>query len=276
MTEPNHPIERLLAIMARLRDPERGCPWDLRQDFASILPHTLEEAYEVADAIEREDFSQLRDELGDLLFQVVFYARMAEEENRFDFAEIVEGLAGKLVRRHPHVDFSEDGSGGVVLSEAEVLRNWEAIKQEERGERSGESLPASVLDDIPLAIPALTRARKLQRRAAGTGFDWTEFAGVIDKISEELGEVRELVEAKEPADSVALEDELGDLIFSCVNLSRHLGVDPEASLRRANSKFERRFRELERRREAVRAKDGESEVEFLERIWVEVKKDENR
>lgn len=194
-------VERLLQVMARLRDPEQGCPWDLRQDYASILPHTLEEAYEVADAIERGDFDQLRDELGDLLFQVVFYARMAEEENRFDFAGIVENLVGKLVRRHPHVNFSDDGERGARISESQVLQNWERIKQEERGQKSAEPGAASALDDIPVAIPALARARKLQRRAASVHFDWPDVSGVMEKVSEELAEVRELVSADTAPDT---------------------------------------------------------------------------
>lgn len=276
MSSKDHPLDQLLKVMARLRDPEQGCPWDLRQDYASILPHTLEEAYEVADAIERGDFDQLRDELGDLLFQVVFYARMAEEENRFDFSEIVEILVEKLVRRHPHVNFSDAAPSGVAISESEVLENWERIKQQERGQKSAEPSAASVLDDIPMAIPALARARKLQRRAASTRFDWPEASGVMAKITEELEEVRELVDADTAPDPQALEDELGDLMFSCVNLSRHLKVDPEAALRRANRKFEDRFRALERLREAQAARDGESESEFLNRLWEQVKASEIR
>lgn len=262
-------VAGLVSIMASLRDPEHGCPWDRRQAFSTIVPHTLEEAYEVADAIERGDFEQLRGELGDLLFQVVFYARLAEEEGRFSFAEIAETLAEKLVRRHPHVRFPGREAEITGVSEGEVHRNWERIKQEERAGRSAGDTPESVLDDVPLALPALVRAGKLQRRAAHSGFDWAETAGVLDKVDEEVGELREAIAAG--GDPDALEDELGDLLFTCVNLSRHLGVDAETALRRANRKFEARFRWLEGALENAGGAVSEVDPDRLESLWEQAK-----
>ncbi len=262
-------MTRLLGIMASLRDPEHGCPWDRRQDFATIVPHTLEEAYEVADAIERGDYEQLRGELGDLLFQVVFYARLGEEEGRFSFTEIAEGLAEKLQRRHPHVRFPDRGAEITGVGEDEVHRNWERIKHEERTSRAGEEGHHSVLDDIPLALPALARARKLQRRAANTGFDWTDAAGVLEKVDEEIAELREVTAAG--GDPDALEDELGDLLFTCVNLSRHLGVDAETALRRANRKFEARFRWLERELRKTGHDHERVDADRLEALWERAK-----
>lgn len=236
MSRAGEALERLLGIMARLRDPERGCPWDLEQDFRSIVPHTLEEAYEVADAIERGALDELPGELGDLLFQVVFYAQLGGERGLFDFAEVTEGIAEKIVRRHPHVF----GDAGPTDSAAQ-RRSWEAIKAAERAERSARR--PSHMDDIPVALPALTRALKLQRRAARVGFDWTSREPVVGKVREELAELEEAAAGGE--DRQAVHEELGDLLFACTNLARHLGVDAEQALRDANAKFERRFRGLE-------------------------------
>ncbi|WP_341503262.1 nucleoside triphosphate pyrophosphohydrolase [Gallaecimonas sp. GXIMD4217] len=257
------PIDRLKAIMARLRDPEGGCPWDLQQSFQTIVPHTLEEAYEVADAIERGDRSDIKEELGDLLFQVIFYARLGEEEGAFDFDAIASAVSDKLERRHPHV-FGELEVG----DETEVLSNWEAIKSEERREKGLSELP-SALDDVPLALPALTRAAKLQKRAARTGFDWAELAPVLAKIHEEIDEVKQEVE--QGVSREALEEELGDLLFAVVNLNRHLRVDPESALRRANQKFERRFRGIERRVFEAGQQMSELDLAALDAHWEAVK-----
>ncbi|RZU98500.1 nucleoside triphosphate pyrophosphohydrolase [Spiribacter vilamensis] len=232
-------VEELLAVMARLRDPERGCPWDRAQDFRSIVPHTLEEAYEVADAIERDDHPAMRDELGDLLFQVVFYAQIGREAGSFDFEAIARAVTDKLIRRHPHVfgDREETTAGSQRAT-------WEAIKAEERAERASGDAAPSALDDVPLALPALTRSRKLQSRAARVGFDWPEPGQVIDKLREELGELEEAL-GDSPRDPAHVHEEMGDLLLACVNLSRQIGVDPEQALRDGNAKFERRFRGLE-------------------------------
>jgi tetrapyrrole methylase family protein/MazG family protein/ATP diphosphatase len=225
-------IEKLLDIMATLRDPVRGCPWDRQQTFATIAPHTIEEAYEVADAIDREALGELRDELGDLLFQVVFHARLAEEAGAFDFLAVAEGLCAKLERRHPHV-FGDARVAGV----AEQSRAWEEIKQRERGESAG-----GVLGDVPLALPALSRAAKLGRRAAAVGFDWPSVAGVRAKVEEELAELDAALGADDRAATAA---ELGDLLLTVASLCRHVDVDPEACLRAANRRFERRFARVE-------------------------------
>ncbi len=233
-------IDRLIEIMARLRHPERGCPWDAAQSFATIAPYTIEEAYEVADAIERQDLEGLRDELGDLLLQVVFHARIAEEAGTFDFDAIAGAIADKMIRRHPHVFGEEDIKDG----ESQRLA-WEGHKAAERAAkaRAAGERAASALDGVALALPALTRALKLQRRAARVGFDWGELAPILDKVAEEMRELNaELAAAAPPA---RLEDELGDVLFSLVNLARRLALDPEAALRRANAKFERRFRRVE-------------------------------
>ncbi|HPG22139.1 MAG TPA: nucleoside triphosphate pyrophosphohydrolase [Amaricoccus sp.] len=233
--DPEGGIGRLVAIMARLRDPERGCPWDIEQDFDSIAPYTIEEAYEVADAIARRDHEDLRDELGDLLFQVVYHAAMAEEEGRFGFAEVVRGISDKMLRRHPHVfgDESRDKSA------EQQTRDWERIKA---AERAGRTATPSALDGVTAGLPALTRAVKLQNRAARVGFDWPDAGAVIDKIAEES---RELVEARDAGDRDRLAEEYGDLMFVMANLARHLGIDPEGALRQANAKFTRRFHGIE-------------------------------
>jgi len=234
VAEPEQALEKLLALMARLRDPEHGCPWDLEQTFATIAPFTIEEAYEVADAIEGGDREQLRDELGDLLFQVVFHARMAQERGWFGFADIAGSIHEKLVRRHPHV------FAGAQLAAQDLPREWEAQKARERAQTAGtEAGEQGALAGVPRALPALTRAAKLGRRAARVGFDWPDARGVRDKVAEELAEL------DAAPGSEAATEELGDLLFAVVNLSRHLGIDAEAALRAANTKFERRFRRME-------------------------------
>lgn len=238
-------LTHLLRIMRRLRDPEHGCPWDLAQTFASIAPHTLEEVYEVIDAIETGDMRQVRDELGDLLFQVVFYAQLGQEQGLFDFNDIAAGIGDKLLHRHPHVfpDATLEGSRGTAnVAPEQVVRNWEAIKAEERQRKLGDA-PGSVLDDVPLALGALLRAAKLQKRAASQNFDWRSPAGVFAKVDEELSELRQAFEA---GDKEGVAEEYGDLLFTLVNLSRHLDLSPETALRAANRKFEARFRALEK------------------------------
>ena len=226
-------LVELLAIMARLRDRERGCPWDLEQTFATIAPYTIEEAYEVADAIERNDVGDLKDELGDLLFQVVFHARMAEEAGAFAFADVARAICDKMLRRHPHVFGDQKVTGS-----AEQTKLWEEIKREERAAAAS----GGVLDDVPVGLPALTRAVKLGKRAATVGFDWPDVLGVRAKVDEELAEVDAAVASGNRADIAA---ELGDLLFSVANLSRHLELDPETCLRSANERFTRRFRAVE-------------------------------
>jgi nucleoside triphosphate diphosphatase len=252
------PIDRLFAIMARLRDPVSGCPWDREQNFATIAPYTIEEAYEVADAIERGDVAALKDELGDLLFQVVFHARMAEEAGRFTFDDVATAIADKMVRRHPHVFGDAD-----IASAAAQTAAWEAHKAKERAAR-GEA--ASVLDGVARALPALLRAAKLSRRAAQIGFDWPEAEGVIDKIEEELDEIEDAIDNER--DHAAIEEEIGDLLFACANLARKLDIEPEHALRRATAKFERRFRRVE----ALAGERGiGADVDALEDLWEEVK-----
>ncbi len=254
MPDASAEMNRLLSIMARLRDPETGCAWDVEQTFATIAPYTIEEAYEVADAIAKEDWAGLKGELGDLLFQSVFHARMAEEAGLFDFADVAKAIADKMVARHPHV-FGEEGA----RSAEEQTRAWEAQKAKERGGRT--------LDGVALALPALKRAEKLQARAARVGFDWPDAEPVLGKIAEEA---REVWEARaEGADRV--EEEMGDLLFVCANLARHLGVDPEAALRRANAKFERRFAVVEDRLRERGRSPGQSTLEEMDAIWNEVR-----
>ena len=230
-------VDRLLGLMAALRTPGSGCPWDLQQTFASVAPYTIEEAYDVADAIARDDLVDLKDELGDLLLQVVFHARMAEERGWFDFAAVASDIDAKLRRRHPHL------FAGATLAPEELVRVWEQQKAQERASHGAD---ASVLGGVPLALPALTRAAKLGRRAGRVGFDWQDAAQVRAKVLEELGEVdRALCAAEGDAAGTALTEELGDLLFSVANWCRHLEVNPEDALRRANAKFERRFRRME-------------------------------
>lgn len=254
---PAEPINRLLAIMARLRDPATGCPWDLQQSYSSIVPYTLEEAYEVADAIAREDFAELKDELGDLLFQVVFYAQIAKEEGRFQFADCVTAICEKLERRHPHI------FGDLTAKDADmVLKNWEALKSAER-QQVGQH---SVLDNIPQAMPALSRAYKLQKRCANVGFDWPDVAGCWDKVKEEILEVEQTAAA-----SPELAEELGDLMFALVNVVRKHKLDPEAVLRAANSKFEQRFRRVEQALTAMGKTPAQSDLAEMDALWQQVK-----
>jgi ATP diphosphatase len=240
MDDSHYGVDDLLRVMARLRDPQDGCPWDLAQDFRSIVPSTLEECYELAEAIEHGDYPHVAEELGDVLFQVVFYSRLGEERSLFSFGEIVDTLVRKLLRRHPHVfaDGSIEGRVEGETSVAEVRQSWEAIKQSERHARE----QRGVLDDVPVSLPALPRAQKLQKRAARVNFDWPDAAAVMHKVREEIGE---LDDAMAEGDTAQVEEEIGDLLFSCVNLTRHLGLDAEAALRRASSKFEQRFRCME-------------------------------
>jgi ATP diphosphatase len=255
-------IERLRAIMAALRDPVKGCPWDLVQTWASIAPHTLEEAYELADAIERGDVQHVRDELGDLLFQVVFQARIAEERGLFDFDAVAAAISDKLERRHPHVF-----GNATVSSAAEQTAAWERHKA---AERRAAGTAAGILDGIALGLPALTRAAKLGRRAAGVRFDWTRAQDVMAKVDEECAELRSALEAGE---SAAVAEELGDLLFSVAQLARHVDTDPEAALRTANAKFERRFRRME----AWLAEQGRTPQDAgpdeLEALWARAKQE---
>ncbi len=259
-------LEQLLSLMQTLRDPQKGCPWDKEQTFATIAPFTLEEAYEVADAIAREDFDDLKSELGDLLFQVVFYCQMAQEQQRFDFYDVAKAMCDKLVARHPHV-FARDQ----FVSVPELHKQWEARKAQERASKAaekGQAQPPSILDDVPLALPALARAQKLQKRAASVGFDWPDVAPVVDKLHEELDELQQ---ARAQGDNDAIEDELGDVLFSCVNLARHLHVNSENALRRANDKFNRRFRCLERLMAADGLAVAEADAATLDRYWLRAK-----
>ncbi|WP_339522050.1 nucleoside triphosphate pyrophosphohydrolase [Pseudomonas sp. EA_35y_Pfl2_R111] len=265
-------LDDLLHLMARLRDPQHGCPWDLKQNYASIVPHTIEEAYEVADAIERGDFDHLPGELGDLLFQVVYYSQLAREEGRFEFAQVVDDITTKLIRRHPHVFPDGDLYGAVdvaKLEEAAVKQRWEEIKAEERAEKAAAPEQLSLLDDVPAALPSLSRAIKLQKRAAQVGFDWPDALPVVDKVREELDEVLEAMSENDPE---AISDEIGDLLFVVSNLARHLKVDPETALRAANAKFERRFRFIEQAlREAGRNME-DCHLDELDALWGEAKK----
>jgi MazG family protein len=256
-------IDELLEVMARLRDPAQGCPWDVAQDFASIAPYTIEEAYEVADAIERNDMAALREELGDLLFQVVFHARMAEEQGAFDFARVAEELAQKMRRRHPHVFAAAEIADASAQTEA-----WEAHKAQERAARR-----QGTLDDIPLNLAALARAQKLGRRAARVGFDWPHATAVLEKLDEEREELAQAVAQRREAPE-AVEEELGDLLFTMANLARHLEVDAESALRRAALKFERRFRGVEARLAAAGKTPAQADAATLERLWNEVKEAE--
>ena len=260
-------MRRLLEIMARLRDPQHGCPWDQRQTYATIVPYTLEEAYEVADAIQRGDLQELRDELGDLLFQVVFYSQIAREEGRFSFDDVAAGICDKMIRRHPHVFGDADYADDAALREA-----WERHKAAERAERGDDTRPASQMDGIARALPALVRAEKLQKRAARVGFDWPDARGAFDKTREELDEV----EAEwEQGDRARLQDELGDLLFAMVNVVRLLGLDAEQTLSRANAKFERRFRALEEHLRGQGVNDPSTRsLDQLDRAWEAVKRDE--
>jgi ATP diphosphatase len=272
--QPSRDIRRLIDIMAALRDPVHGCPWDVEQTFASIAPFTIEEAYEVADAIERGGTEDLREELGDLLLQVVFHARMAEEAGLFDFGGVVEAITAKLVRRHPHV-FGD----AKALSPDQVKTLWGRIKADEkRAKRALEAkdgrpveAKSGALDGVALALPALSRALKLQEKAGKVGFDWNDVRAVLEKIREEIVEVEAEID---DGSAQALSGEVGDLLFAAVNLARHLKVDPEAALRSANAKFERRFAHIENRlAEGGQTPEGAT-LDEMERLWVEAKAEE--
>lgn len=270
---PKYDIEDLIELMARLRAPQDGCPWDLAQSYSDIVPSTIEEAYEVADCIERGSFDDLREELGDLLFQTVFYSQLAAEEKRFDLKQVISDLVTKLVRRHPHVfpDGTLDSrvSSSRVSnskSEPEVKQKWEELKEQERSTKGH----SSAMDDIPLSLPALSRAQKVQKRAANLGFDWQTADQVLPKIDEEVLELRE---AMASGDREHIEEELGDLLFSCVNLSRKLKMDSEQVLRRSQHKFESRFRKLEQAIDNKQESFSNVSPEQLEDYWQQVKKD---
>lgn len=262
-------IEKLIEIMSALRDPKSGCPWDLEQDFQSLIPYTLEEAYEVADAIERNNLGDVKSELGDLLFQIVFYSQLAKEQQAFDFNDVVHAISDKLTRRHPHVF-----AGAKVKDAKAQTKEWEKIKELERKSKVLDSAtPLSHLDDVSRTLPSLMRAEKLQKRAAKEGFDWPNIKGVQAKVLEELNEVIQELDA-ERQDQEKIEDEIGDLFFSCINLSRHVGVDAEQSLRKANLKFERRFRALEEIANSKCLLVNEMRSDELEELWKEVKNKE--
>lgn len=259
MAKDPHPIEKLITIMAQLRDPEGGCPWDTEQKFATIAPYTIEEAYEVADAIRQGDMEALKDELGDLLFQVAFHARMAEEEKSFAFNDVVEAICHKMVRRHPHV-FGDEA----FRTEAEQTIAWEKQKAAERAS-AGDKKGTSALDGVALALPALMRAEKLQKRAARVGFDWPETEPVFEKVTEEMDEIREVI--ADGSDPEKLTDEVGDLLFACVNLARHLKIDPEVALRHGNDKFLRRFRRVESSLQDAGKSPLDCSIDELEEQW---------
>lgn len=264
--QPSRDMSVLLEIMARLRDRQTGCPWDIEQNFETIRHYTIEEAYEVSDAIEREDYEDLRDELGDLLLQPVYHAQMASEQGLFDIGDVIYAVTDKLIRRHPHV-FGDDDPGNAVSTE----KRWENIKAAERArkaERRGGQKPPSVLDDVPPALPALLRAGKLAKRAARVGFDWPDTASVMAKIREELGEVEEALGTE---DEQAQKEEIGDLLFAVANLARHAGIDAEAALRDANAKFVRRFEYVESRAREDAIDIAEAGLERLDGYWNEVR-----
>ena len=265
MTAENTEISRLLDIMAKLRDPDTGCPWDIEQDYASIAPYTIEEAYEVADAIAQKDMEKLKDELGDLLLQVVFHAQMAEEDGLFTFEDVAKIISDKMVRRHPHVfaDVTADTAD-------DVLKNWEDIKAEERAEKepadkNATSQTESVLADVALSLPALMRAEKLQKRAARVGFEWDDISGVFDKMEEEISELR----AADTAENI--EEEIGDILFCAANLARWHKVDPEAALRATSAKFEKRFHYIEDALAARGKSPAESSLQEMDALWNEAK-----
>lgn len=269
--QPSSDIARLFEIMAALRDPQTGCPWDAEQDFASIAPYTIEEAFEVADAIERKDWLDLRDELGDLLLQVVFHSQMAAEQRLFTFDDVVLAITRKMIRRHPHV------FGAVTAEDAQAAkRSWNDIKAEEKAEReterdgrgAAERATAGFLSGLPAALPALVRAQKLQEKAAEVGFDWSEAEPILSKLEEEIGELRAALRSQEAA---AVKDEMGDVLFSLVNLCRHIGADAEGALRGTNEKFRRRFHAVEAELGRQGSSLQEASLEEMERLWQQAK-----
>ncbi len=278
--KPSRDIGALIEIMARLRTPGTGCPWDLAQDFSTIAPYTIEEAYEVADAIERGDLEDLRDELGDLLLQVAFHARMAEEAGDFAFPEVVEAITAKMIRRHPHIFAEADAADAV-----QVKQRWDIIKAEEKAERSARRSArlgtstgpdeSGLLRDVPVGLPALTRAVKLQKRAGAVGFDWNDPRAVVAKIREEIEEL-EAELAGDDGDRNRLEDELGDILFAAANLGRHLAIDPETALRRANAKFQRRFRHIETELDRQGQRLEDASLEAMESLWDDAKRLETK
>lgn len=264
--QPSRDISRLIEIMATLRNPVGGCPWDLEQDFSSIRHYTIEEAFEVSDAIERQDWADLREELGDLLFQPIFHAQMASEAGYFDIGDVIYGITEKLIRRHPHV-FGEEAANSAELAKGQ----WETVKHQERAakaERKGNTEP-SLLDDVPLVLPALARSEKLTKRAAKVGFDWPDLPSVVAKVEEELEEV---AEAHASGDKAAVHEEIGDLLFAVANLARKAGVDAEAALRDANLKFIRRFHHVESRCRQDGVQPAEAGLERLDGYWNEIRR----
>ena len=261
--DPDGGMRRLIEIMARLRDPETGCPWDIEQDFMSIAPYTIEEAYEVSDAIEREDWGDLKSELGDLLLQAVFHAQIAKDKGLFDIADVANAISDKMIARHPHV-FGEESR---EKTPEQQTRDWEAVKAAERA-ASGET---GTLDGVALGLPALLRAIKLQKRAARVGFDWPETSHVLNKIREE---VEELHEAAATADHTHVEEEFGDLLFVMANLARHMDICPETALRRANAKFTRRFAHIESRLKATGRRPEDSDLAEMDALWDDAKRQE--
>ena len=264
-------LDTLLAIMSRLRDPNSGCEWDLAQTYDTITPHTIEEAYEVLDAIQRKDFEGLKEELGDLLFQIVFYSQLSLEKNRFEFSDVVNSICEKMIRRHPKI-FEEENQGQDSTKELNNL-SWEEIKTVERQRKAAVKGSTSVLDGITWALPALSIAAKLQQRASTMGFDWSEIGPVMEKIREELGELQEEVQLESSRKKI--EEEFGDLLFACTNLGRHLGLNPEESLRKANKKFDRRFRRVEALLgDAAQLTVSPDKLGVMQRYWEQVKLEE--
>jgi MazG family protein len=267
-----HGLADLLNFMARLRDPDTGCPWDVKQSFATIAPYTIEEAYEVADAIARDDIDGLKDELGDLLLQVVYHAQMASEAERFAFADVVDAITRKMIRRHPHV--FEDASRRDEFMRTDL---WDRIKAEEKAERGEDPAEKSVLADVPVGLPGLTRAVKLQKRMAKIGFDWPDLAPVLAKVDEELDELKSAIAEKNAIDAREhVAEELGDLLFVLANVARHLDVDPEAALRTANAKVVRRFEAIEAALAAQGRNPNDATLEEMDALWDAAKSDEKR